>query len=242
MEFQEQSNLAQDFDNQARFAAELGFAPSSDAPPTRVLAPGKTASTEVGPDGERGEPALDGGSLRSTEVPERFAGVSVAAAHPRPASRIVQITTREQIVRLAGIGREYHGESRYAHVAFSEAKFMRAYERLITRPQTNFGVYVERGDDILGVMGAEIGEYYLGTDIKIATNYFLYVSGRVRGTALGGRVAVRLMRLFIDWAKAKGADEFNVHITSGIDPQRTDRFLKRLGLEAYGGYYAGRLG
>lgn len=99
-----------------------------------------------------------------------------------------------------------------------------------------------REREIVGAMGAELGEHYLGTDVKIATNYFLYVSGQVRGTALGGRVAVKLMRLFIDWARAKGAHELNVHGTSGIDPERTDRFLKRLGLQPHGGNYAARLG
>lgn len=62
------------------------------------------------------------------------------------------------------------------------------------------------GDEIVGATGAEIGDHYLGTDCLIATNYFLYVSRRLRGTALGGRVAVKLMRLFIDWAKANGVE------------------------------------
>ena len=75
----------------------------------------------------------------------------------------------------------------------------------------------------------------------IATNYFLYVTGNLRGMALGGRVAVKLMRLFIDWAEAKGAHELNVPVTSGIDPERTDRFLKRLALQPSEGNYAERL-
>jgi len=49
------------------------------------------------------------------------------------------------------------------------------------------------------------------------------------------------MRLFTDWAKSKGADEINVHATSGIEPERTDKFLKRLWLQPYGGNYAERL-
>ena len=44
-----------------------------------------------------------------------------------------------------------------------------------------------------------------------------------------------------DWAKAQGAEELHIHLTSGIDPERTDKLLTRLGFKAYGGNYAVRL-
>ncbi len=160
---------------------------------------------------------------------------------PQPALRIVRVTRPEDVVRAIDIAREYHGESHYRHIPFSEAKLLRVYGRLVARSDTTLGVLAKRGDAIVGVMLAEVGKYFLGTGGQIATNQVLYVSGRLRGTALGGRVAVRLMRLFIDWAKSKGADEINVHATSGIDPERTDKFLKRFGLQPYGGNYAVRL-
>jgi GNAT superfamily N-acetyltransferase len=161
---------------------------------------------------------------------------------PRPALRAVRITRREDVVRAIGIAREAHRESRYGHLPFSEAKFLRVYGRMLARPGTSLGVFVERGGEVVGAMGASIGEHYLATGGRIATTHFLYVSGALRDTALGGRVAAKLMRLFIDWAKSNGADEINVHATSGIDPERTDKFLKRLGLQPYGGNYAARLG
>ena len=45
-----------------------------------------------------------------------------------------------------------------------------------------------------------------------------------------------------DWAKAQNATELHVHSTSGIDPERTDKLLKRLGFRAYGGNYSVGLG
>jgi len=91
------------------------------------------------------------------------------------------------------------------------------------------------------VLAAAVHEHFLGSGGRIATVQVLYVSGRLRGTALSGRVAAKLMRLFVDWARSKGAEEINVYATSGIEPERTDRFLKRLGLQPYGGNYAVRL-
>ena len=49
------------------------------------------------------------------------------------------------------------------HVPFAEAKLLRVYGRLVTRSDTTLGVLVERGDAVVGVMLAEVGEYFLGS-------------------------------------------------------------------------------
>jgi len=92
--------------------------------------------------------------------------------------------------------REAHGESRHGHIPFSEAKFLRACARLLARPETSLALVVERGGEVVGLLVAAVGEHFLGGGGGIATVQVLYVSGRLRGTALGGRVAARLMRLF----------------------------------------------
>lgn len=59
----------------------------------------------------------------------------------------------------------------------------------------------------------------------------------LRATALGGRVTIKLMRILNDLAKAQKAEEVHVHVTSGVEPERTDRLLRRLGYRTYGGNY-----
>ncbi len=50
--------------------------------------------------------------------------------------------------------------------------------------------------------------------------------------------AVRLLKVFVDWAKRRGVDEVNVGVNSGVDIERTDRFLKKMGFARTGGNYA----
>jgi hypothetical protein len=71
----------------------------------------------------------------------------------------------------------------------------------------------------------------------MVTVYALYVSKAIRATTLGGRITIKLLRILNDWAKAQKAEEVHVHVTSGVQPERTDRLLRRLGYRTYGGNY-----
>lgn len=50
--------------------------------------------------------------------------------------------------------------------------------------------------------------------------------------------AVRLMKAFVEWAKRRDAYEINAGINSGIDLDRTDRFMKKMGFTKTGSNYA----
>lgn len=50
--------------------------------------------------------------------------------------------------------------------------------------------------------------------------------------------AVRLMKAFIEWAKRRGAYEVNVIVNSGINIERNDRFMKKMGFSKTGSNYA----
>ncbi|MEP5621841.1 MAG: hypothetical protein ABJP82_04610 [Hyphomicrobiales bacterium] len=73
------------------------------------------------------------------------------------------------------------------------------------------------------------------------TIYSLYVSSKVRGTYLGGKVGVKLLRLATEWVKSQDAEEMHIHATSGIEPNRADKMLTRMGFETIGGNYIARL-
>ncbi len=88
---------------------------------------------------------------------------------------------------------------------------------------------------------ASVGSYYLSLGGRMVTVYGIYVSAKVRGTYLGGKVGVKLLRLVSEWAKSQNAEEIHIHSTSGIDEKRTDKMLKRMGFETYGGNYVARL-
>jgi len=62
----------------------------------------------------------------------------------------------------------------------------------------------------------------------------------VRPERRGSRAAVRLFRAFKAWAKSSGAKTIQVGTMTGIDPARTAKFYRGMGLNEIGGVYHGR--
>lgn len=89
------------------------------------------------------------------------------------------------------------------------------------------------------VVGGLIGcvESHLFSDRPIAN---LVAYGVVPAHRMTG-AAVRLLKVFVEWAKRRGVDEVNVGVNSGIDLDRTDRFMKKMGFAKTGGNYAMRI-
>lgn len=61
----------------------------------------------------------------------------------------------------------------------------------------------------------------------------------VRPERRGSRAAVRLFRAFKAWAKSSGAKAIQVGTMTGIDPARTAKFYRGMGLNEIGGIYHG---
>lgn len=147
----------------------------------------------------------------------------------------------EEAAHIIEIAREFHAESRYAHLPFSEEKLMRVCARAANHPNDIFAVYVLLKGETVGVLHAGIGDYYLGVGGRLVTIYSYYVSRKIRASYLGGKIAVKLLRLVSEWARSQKADELHIHATSGIAPQKADKMLRRMGFETVGGSYAARL-
>ena len=61
----------------------------------------------------------------------------------------------------------------------------------------------------------------------------------VRPERRGSRAAVRLFRAFKAWARSSGAKAIQVGTMTGIDPSRTAKFYRGMGLNEIGGVYHG---
>ncbi len=154
----------------------------------------------------------------------------------------VRVSRPDEMLLIRPLAEEFHRESRYGHIPFSERKFKRHFLQTVNNPDDTLGVYLRHGDRVVGLLQANVGDYYLGEGGRMVTVLTFYVPRSVRDTMLGGRVTLKMMRIVSDWAKAQGALELHMHSTSGIAPQRTDRMLRRLGFRTYGGSYVMGLG
>ena len=61
----------------------------------------------------------------------------------------------------------------------------------------------------------------------------------VRPERRGSRAALRLFRAFKAWARSSGAKAIQVGTMTGIDPARTAKFYRGMGLNEIGGVYHG---
>jgi len=151
--------------------------------------------------------------------------------------RVVEADRR----RVCGLARLAHEESLFKDIAFSEAKFLKAFDNTLHEPDTYLGLKVSLGDEIVGFCYALLGGYYIGEDAKVVTVITIAISPETRSRILGGKAALRLTRGIEIWAKGMGASYVLYHATSGTNPTNSDRFFRELGMTTLGGNYGVRL-
>lgn len=178
------------------------------------------------------------------EVADAVADDQVSAPPHATSARLiaVRIAKPEDFHIIRPLVEEYHEESRYRGIRFSERKLQRLVARTASNPDNIFAAYVRYKDRAVGIVHANAGDYYLGEGARMVTVQGIFVTKTLRPGALGGRVMLKLMRLLGDWASATNASELHIYSTSGISPRRTDRTLHRLGFETYGGCYVREVG
>lgn len=151
--------------------------------------------------------------------------------------RVVE-ADRQKICDLARLA---HEESLLKDIVFSEAKFFKAFNNTLHEPDTYLGLKVSLRDEIVGFCYALLGGYYIGEDAKVVTVITIAIAPETRSKVLGGKAAFRLTRGIEIWAKGMGATYVLYHVTSGTNPNSSDRFFRKLGMTTLGGNYVVRL-
>lgn len=138
----------------------------------------------------------------------------------------------DAIVRL---GREIHGESRFAHLPFDEARLRKVTEAATRDPRGVYCLLVARAADgaIAGVLGGNVERHFFSSAC-IAQNVVFFVERRWRGSSS----AIQLLAAFRQWAINRGPAEIRLYQTAGVDVARFHRLMSRLGFEHMGGSYA----
>jgi hypothetical protein len=98
-----------------------------------------------------------------------------------------------------------------------------------------------RGGNPVGFAACSIGEYHMGTGVLITTVHGIYVPRPFRASLAGGREAFNLFRAIERWSKAQGAIEVLLHVTSGVELERSHKLVGRLGFKLAGGSYAKKI-
>lgn len=155
---------------------------------------------------------------------------------------VVRLAERdEDFTFLMPLMREFHHESHYRDMPLSFEAIGRQFRQCLDRPDRNALIMAAHGGRPVGLLPCIAGPYLISDSATVVTTQAYFVTAALRGTLLGGRVAVRMLRGAVRWAEARDAWEIMVNVTAGIDPARADRFLRKAGFRTLGGNYSLRL-
>lgn len=136
------------------------------------------------------------------------------------------------------LGQKLHAVTRFASYQYQPQRVAQQLSALIVKGQNIKGSHCMLiAEDSAGVIvGCLIGcvECHLFSDQLVASiaHYLVLPERRLSGAGL------RLLTAFRNWAQQRGAFELNAGVNSGVDMERMDRFLRRLGFRPTGGNYA----
>jgi hypothetical protein len=134
-----------------------------------------------------------------------------------------------------------HKESRFGYIPFSRDKARKIGERALADPARNLLIVAELRGRPVGFLFASIGEFHIGTDVRLATIHAVYTERRLRASLCGGRVTAHLFRALNKWAAAVGAREVLLHVTSGVSADATSAMSSKFGFYHVGGVLSARI-
>lgn len=144
---------------------------------------------------------------------------------------MIRAATPEDIPRMVDLGRVMHGESpTFCRVRFDADKLAATIASTITSAG-GFAYVAEQGDAVVGGMLAMITPHYFSHDL-VACDLALFMAPEHRG----GMAAVRLLVLYVQWARSVGAVLVQLGAVAG-DPAANEmlaRVCERLGARRAG--------
>ncbi|MGB8338661.1 MAG: hypothetical protein WCD07_03155 [Burkholderiales bacterium] len=145
----------------------------------------------------------------------------------------VRFANLADIPGIVELGKAIHAESRYRTLGYDPVKLNRMFSGIISSPKGTHCCFVaEHQGQISGVMIGCVEECFFSND-RVANSILIYVDPKRRG----GSTALKFIHAFRNWAVNRNAVELSLGVASGVTIDRTDRFLKRLGMQMVGGNY-----
>ena len=141
----------------------------------------------------------------------------------------------EDIPKLLEMGPGMHADTILSRFTYSEEKALRSLEQLLSDKKGTHCLLLAEGQNqqIVGVFLGYVSDYFF-SQYLVAGNLVFWVDPDHRGTP----AAIKLISAFRRWAENRKVKELSINITSGVDLNRADRFLGKLGFSYTGGNYS----
>lgn len=150
----------------------------------------------------------------------------------------IRFSTLNDVAACIEIGRRMYSVTRFAVYDFNAERVEQNLRAVIEVGQNGKGTHCFFvAEDTKGqIIGALIGcvERHFFSDLLVASivHYDVLPDRRMSGAGL------KLLTAFRKWAENRGVFELSIGINSGVELEKMDRFLRRLGFQQTGGNYA----
>lgn len=154
----------------------------------------------------------------------------------------IRFATLDDIPACIEGGRRMHAMTRFSAYDYNAERMAQNLRAVIETGQNAHKThcFFVAEDEARQIVGALIGcvERHFFSDLLVASviHYDVLPEKRMSGAGL------KLLVAFRKWAENRGVFELSVGINSGVELEKMDRFLKKLGFRQTGGNYALRLG
>lgn len=137
---------------------------------------------------------------------------------------MIRAATLEDIPRMVELGRVMHGESPvFCRLRFDGAQLASTIASTIASP-AGFAHVAEHGGQVVGGMLAMVAPHYFSPDL-VACDLALFMAPEHRG----GMAGVRLISAYVGWAESMGAAVTQLGVMTGVNVDKTEALLHRLG-------------
>lgn len=137
---------------------------------------------------------------------------------------MIRAASAADIPRMVDLGRIMHGESPvFCRLRFDADKLASTIANTITSPH-GFAQVAEQGGEVVGGMLAMVAPHYFSPDL-VACDLALFMAPEHRG----GMAVVRLISAYISWADERGAVVKQLGVMTGVNVDKTEALLHRLG-------------
>jgi len=140
--------------------------------------------------------------------------------------------TRNDVTTILPLLKELHRESILCSVPIDEKKLHSFVLRSVKGRDRTCLIYQSASSAIEGILIGYTSEYFFSKE-KAARDLVFYVRPERRGSL----VAYRLWAAFKAWARAEGASSIWLGSAAGINPSRTRKFYRGLGMDEVGGIF-----
>jgi len=139
--------------------------------------------------------------------------------------------TEEDVKALVELGRQMHSESSYSQLKFEPKRVLETFDWYLN-DENKTAIIARKGDKPVGLYAGYMSKYYF-SDEYVANDIAWFVTKSLRGT----RVGLRLLDMFENWAKEKGASEIRIGYSTDINPKAFNSLMQKRGYNLVGANY-----